>query len=351
MARKRKTLPNDFAETLETASCEELTAVFDRCEIDARGGSNKATAIGHVNCPDELIVWLVDQGLSPDEPDSYGVAPIMARATTRWRSRVDQIPLLLSLGASAANLDECMLRAASRFNVGAVKVLIDCGVSADPIDGTNSPLSAALRSAENANITDLADIARLLLAHGAQITPKMREHVQRIGERFEHYRDVFAADSIEQTDAALQALYDIFDVAPAPRRVPYDGVSPIRVGDGEWFAQHEELWKLLVPGTGTATTTQGEAIRLSGKIAREILDNGSINWGQNFGIILQALPEYYSQGNPLPEGALADAHAIARDGKRGALSQDQVYRLEQLAVEWVQRNPDPIPLPQPSYAH
>lgn len=91
----RKTLPRDFETLLTRATPDELVSVFDRTRIDARGGSAKATAIGFVDCPDELIRWLVAQGLDVDATDTFGATPLHVRAA---RGRPEQIPLLLALG-------------------------------------------------------------------------------------------------------------------------------------------------------------------------------------------------------------------------------------------------------------
>ncbi|MFD0995471.1 hypothetical protein HNR16_001301 [Pseudoclavibacter chungangensis] len=244
-----------------------------------------------------------------------------------------------------------MREATRSFNVEAVRILLAEGASVDAIEATSSPLFLALRITENKDITETARIAELLLANGARVTPETREQVQRIGKRFEHYRDIFTKDSLDESDAALNELYRLFDVEPVPQRVRHDGVSPILVPDGEWFEQHEALWEFLVPGMEAAGTTQGEVIRLTGKLAREILDYGSINWNRNFRKMLKAVPTYFDLGDSLPASELREAASIARRGWRGRLSREQVYRLEQLAVEWVERNPDPIALPRPAYMY
>ncbi len=70
----------------------------------------------------------------------------------------------------------------------------------------------------------------------------------------------------------------------------YDGVSPIFVKSKRWTQQFDELWKMLVPDKGHAFTVQGEVIRIVGKVTREILDNGSINWDSEYEKLTQALP-------------------------------------------------------------
>lgn len=47
---------------------------------------------------------------------------------------------------------------------------------------------------------------------------------------------------------------------------------------------------MLVPDKGHAFTVQGEVIRIVGKVTRELLDNGSINWDSEYEKLTQALP-------------------------------------------------------------
>lgn len=49
-----------------------------------------------------------------------------------------------------------------------------------------------------------------------------------------------------------------------------------------WQEQFDQLWDLLVPSCGAASTVQGEAVRVCGRLAHELLDNGGINWDDDF---------------------------------------------------------------------
>ena len=55
---KKKLLPKNFDELLEKGDLNALKAVFDTCEVDARGGYDKQPAIAFDLCPDELVRWL-----------------------------------------------------------------------------------------------------------------------------------------------------------------------------------------------------------------------------------------------------------------------------------------------------
>lgn len=348
---KRKTLPKDFDDLLGTASLEELQAIFAKTLLDARGGYGKQTAIGFVDCPDELIVWLVEQGLDVDAADSYDRSPLWERASL---GRDAQIPLLRSLGADIERPD-CygdtpLHAAAGNQRAAAVRTLLAHG--ADPHRANQrgmSPLVEGLSLTQNVGISAMAEIAGMLLEAGAPVTDEARAQVTRIGEGFEFHREGFNRDLLPEADAGLAALYDLFDVPPVPRRAMHDGVSPIVVPEGPWQDRHQALWELLVPSSGPAATLQGEAIRLTGKISREILDNGSPNWDREFTRMLDALPEGVGSGSALPEPQLDEARALARGLRAGTDDGERVYRLSELVVEWVMRNPEPIPLGEVAY--
>lgn len=349
--RKRKTLPKNFGELLSSASLAELQAVFRRTELAARGGYGKETAIGFLECPDELIVWLVEQGLDVDAANQYGETPLWTRAA---RGAAAQIPLLLSLGADIerprAHSGTPLHGAAGRQRPETVRVLIEHGANVHAtIDGKpgRTPLLHGLRLTENIGIAGMAETAALLLEAGASVPDEARELVRRIGAKFEFHRPNFSRDLLDATDAGLHELYRLFDVEPVPPRLIHDGTSPIAVPDGTWQKQHDHLWELLVPPSGAAKTVQGEAIRLSGKVAHEILDNGSINWDHSFRAMADALPACFASGTPLPE--LQEAQTLAKRIRSGNGTDDELARLSELAVAWVRLNPTPLPMTSPDY--
>ncbi|MFR1310340.1 MAG: hypothetical protein ACLSCO_16680 [Gallintestinimicrobium sp.] len=77
-------------------------------------------------------------------------------------------------------------------------------------------------------------------------------------------------------------MYELLHVEPVPKRILYDGKTRIEIHAKSWQKQHAELWNLLVPGSGHAGTVQGEVVRISGKLAYELLDNGGINWDADY---------------------------------------------------------------------
>jgi hypothetical protein len=113
-----------------------------------------------------------------------------------------------------------------------------------------------------------------------------------------------------------------------------------------WQTQHQELWNLLVPSQGPAVTVQGEVMRISGRIANELDDNGGVNWDADYERMAEAFLEYVQGGKPLAPSDLAEVAAIvaAVKGRTG-----DTARMAELAVKWVMQNPDPVKLDQPLY--
>lgn len=348
MAKKRKTLPKDFAERLVEGDVERLKAVFDTCGLDARGGYSKQSALAFGECPTELMRWLVSEGADIHAEDSYGKTPLHSHAG-HWRGKVD---ILLSLGAEVDRgigmSPGTPLHSASRPpHVANVRSLLAAGASVDALDKVGrTPLETCLLHCSNSDIDRTAVAAEMLLAAGAEPTADCRKSVGRIGESFEFHRDGFNPEFVEETSRCLDHLYEMFDVAPVARRTMHDGSSPIRSSADGWTDRFEEFWRMLVPSSGAAQTVQGEVIRAAGKIRHELDGNGGINWKREFSQMADAWLAHVSSGNPLEADDLAEAgDLVAHAKERGG----DLQRMCELAVAWVDRNPAPMPLPTPSY--
>ena len=73
----------------------------------------------------------------------------------------------------------------------------------------------------------------------------------------------------------------------------------------EMMVQFQQLWDYLVPASGKAQTAQGEMIRIAGKVRHEFMDNGGMNWANDFRKMLKAFVLYARLGEPLPNNAKA----------------------------------------------
>ena len=347
MAKKKKLLPKDFEELLKQGDLARLKAVFDSCELDARGGVFKQTALAFDLCPDDLARWLVAEGADLSAGDSYGDTPLHARARS-WRGR---LAVLLELGADVnrgeGERGTPLHGAADGCHLDNVRQLIAAGARVDAVDREGStPLEYALRRCSNAQIERMAPVAALLLEAGARTTPEMRESITRIGTDFEFHRANFNAESRDAASAGLDRLYALFDVPPVPHRAIHDGKSPIVATADRWEERHQELWTLLVPSSGAATTVQGEVIRIAGRIADELERNGGVNWDAQYRAMADAWLAHVGSGKPLPAAELQDAATTVAEVKR---RNGDTRRLCELAVAWVALNPKPVPLPPPVY--
>lgn len=67
---------------------------------------------------------------------------------------------------------------------------------------------------------------------------------------------------------------------------------------------------------GSAIVMQAGAVRISGRIARELDGNGGINWDAEFKQMSDALLTHLGAGQPLPAPALREAAALVGEVKR-----------------------------------
>lgn len=346
MAKKRKTLPNNFDELLNKGNLQELKEVFTTCELDARGGYGKATALAF-ECPHELAKWLVEQGADLQATDTWGNTPLHKRS----RSGSGNIKSLLELGAdvndNSSSVGTPLHAAADSHNVENTKLLLAYGAQIDILnpDG-HTPLELALKTCRNINIEQTLSLSLIYLKAGVQITSKMKESVTAIGKQFEFHRANFDKESVEEVSAALDELYKVFEVEAVSKRVLHDGIAPITTTAKTWQKQHQELWALLVPSSGPSETIQGEVIRITGRIANELEGNGGINWDEDYKKMTDAFLTFIKQGVQAPASEFLEAEGIVKEIKRKS---GDSSRLCELGVKWVIANPSPLKLAKVVY--
>ena len=352
MAKKRITLPKDFDELLKAGDIEALKAVYDKCELNAHDGRfSLNTALHFGGVPDELVIWLVKQGLDVNTPDYYGCTPLYKQAILG----MDTVKLLYELGGDIQKPNRYgntpLHMAAEYFRPNTVRFLIEKGADVNAKnDREQTPLLAALTVCGGLRVVPLVEIAEMIIKAGVEITPEMAEKVEIIGKDFEFHRENFSKEPLEEADVALSKLYDIFGVKPIAKRIIHDGVSPILVKGSTWKEQYNELWDLLIPSTGAAKTVQGEVIRITGRVDDEINRNGGINWDRHYRNMLNSLPVHFAEGNSLSEKEIEESKVLISkiDGK-GLVEDSVISRLCELAVSWVILNPHPIPLGKINY--
>ena len=367
--RKRKTLPKDFKELLQSTDLGSLKAIFDTVDVDARGGLLKQSALAFNDCPDGLTRWLIEQGADLHSGDKYGETPLHTRAG-HWQGN---IAVLLELGAdvnhAAGGRGTPLHRAAAVGNLETATLLLEHGANPDAINSREqSPLVFALERCSNANLERMAPMAELLLnvmnaapvkksfigrllggsnSQSPVVTPEMQSMVERIGTNFEFHRAGFNPESVEAASSALERLYVLFEVPPVARRAMHDGKSNIVAKSSTWQDKHQELWELLVPSSGAAATVQGEVIRISGKISDELERNGGVNWNGDYRKMADAFLAHLESGNALSCSELDTAAGCVSEINR---KQGDPAVLCRLAVNWVELNPRPKNLQTPSYS-
>lgn len=346
MAKKRKTLPNNFDELLSKGNLQELKDVFNTCELDARGGYGKATALAY-ECPHELAKWLVEQGADLQATDTWGNTPLHKRS----RSRSGNIKSLLELDADVndnnSSVGTALHAAADSHNVENTKLLLAYGAHKDTLNRDGyTPLEQALRTCRNIDIEQTLSLSLVYLEAGVQKTAKMNELVASIGKQFEFHRANFDKESVEDVSKALVELYRLFEVEAIPRRILHDGKATITVTAKTWQKQHQELWALLVPSSGPAETIQGEVIRIIGRIANELEGNGGINWNEDYKKMADAFLTFIKQGVQASSSELLEAEEIVKEIKRKS---GDSSRLCELGVKWVIDNPSPLKRPAVPY--
>lgn len=351
MAKKKKTLPKDFDELIQKNNIENLKKVFETCELDARGGYGKTTALSFFNVPDELVRWLVQNGADIEAVDTYE-RTALHKHTMR---RSGKITVFLELGANvnAKDIygDTPLHFAGSSCNISCVKELITYGADINSLNANKkTPLENALDCASNIDIKPLVEISHILLQNDTEISQKMKDNITRIGENFEFHRENFNKDHLQETDHALSQLYEIYNVPPVKKRTTHDGISPITVSETTWQKQFGELWELLIPSKGSAKTVQGEVVRIAGRVRDEIYRNGGANWNINFKKMLDAFLLHVATKNTLSIDELEKLNSLVQAiRKNGDAETDELNYLCELATKWVLLNPKPNSLDKPNY--
>ena len=348
MAKKRKTLPKDFKELLTNGDIGKLIEVFDKCELNAYENYSKKTALGFDKCPDELAKWLVDNGADIQANDRWGRTPLHNRS----RSIFGNIKSLLDLGAKVNDKGDChetpLHSAALSHNVSNTKILIDYGAD---INGVNAqgyiPLELALRVCRNIDIKNTVELSKIYFGLGNKPKPQMKEFVNSIGKEFEFHRANFNKEYVDEVSNALDELYKLYNVIPVSNRRMHDGKSKIIVQSKSWKKQHQELWELLVPGSASAQTIQGEVIRISGKVTDELERNGGGNWDSDYNKMVNSFINFIQTREQLSNSEINELKELKQEIKKNNVD---TMEMCELSVKWVLKNPNPVVLPNVEYA-
>lgn len=115
----------------------------------------------------------------------------------------------------------------------------------------------------------------------------------------------------------------------------------------------QQLWNELVPPSGKAESAQGEIIRIAGRVEYEFLDNGTINWDEDFDKMLDTFLDYVQLGIGFQGEELADAERLVRTlqraGQKGKIIDSLLKVLRSCALNWVRQNPEKLEPLQAEY--
>lgn len=351
MAKKRKTLVDNMQEIIDSGDLEAFMTVFDKCEITATNrGKTTTNILSYKGLTPAHIQFVLDNGLDVNGDAGWNRPPVAHQAYS-----LENLQCLIENGADVdlylnSYYGNALHYAALGHKPEAVRNLLVCGASPFVRCGgrNHSPLDEALCTCQNTEIVRTLEIAKMLLKAGVSKTENSKEYVHEIGERFEFIRPDFNKSMVDEVSDALNELYVLFDVEPVPHRVVYDGKSKIMVKTDTWQKQHNELWNMLVPGRGVANTVQGEVIRIVGKVLHEILDNGGMNWDEEYRKMLRALEEYFYMADGMEAKLVEEACNLTKIVSSRS-DEKVLYRLNELSVKWVLANPEPLALGKVEY--
>ena len=351
MAEKR--LPHEIQDLLKAVNIEEAKRLFSGCEPNATGyfGSN---IFSLMPMPREFAFWAKEQGADINFRDRHGKTPIFEIAR-----RDGDISLLIELGAEieAVSPKGCtpLHIAAARGCKKAVRALLKAGADIDAQTkdfggfGHFTPLETVLYESD-LGCTKKYDLCKILLDHGAKKTDRCRLFVSAFAETFHrHNAGKKVTKFLQNQEAALEKLCEMFDAEMLQAASFHDGVSPVILTTVGGFKDNfEELWNFLVPPRGRAQTAQGEVIRIAGRIEDELMRNGGLNWDEDYRKMLYTFRDYMRLTDPFeePDEYLENIIDALKDGD---VNDGMICRLRYCALHWVEDNPEVRPLLEADY--
>ncbi len=350
MAEKR--LPDNISEFLKIGNIEELKKMFSQCDPNAITCTS-SNIFSLSPMPRDFAFWAKEQGADVNYIDNYGFPPIFDVI------RLDgDVSLLIELGANIGAVGKDgstpLHFAAALGRKKSVRMLLKAGAEVDAQTkdyggfGHFTPLEKVLCE-PNLSCTKKYELCTYLLKHGAKMTDRSRQFVSAFSESFyRHISGKKASKFLQNQTEALEKLCTLFNAEMLRESSFHDGVSPIILTTVGGFKHNfDELWDFLVPPSGRAQTAQGEVIRIAGRIESELMRNGGMNWDEDYRNMLDTFRRYLQLGNPL--GNSDDLEKIIDTLKDGDVDDRMILRLHYCAENWVEENPEVMPVLEADY--
>lgn len=349
--RLRKTLPEDIEEIIASGDLGAVARAVEGCEVGASlPGRAYEPRLMHFPASQEITAFLLERGEDINSRDGYGHTPVHSRVMSR---RVDQIPYLVSRGAdiNARDREDCtpLFNAVRMLGADDVERMISWGADARAVAksrfrGKTTLTEHTLGEEVLFDAPRALEVIRVLLAHGAPTGKRERESLRSMDSLrcafISHGHSDIPDSRFDEAVAALAQLCALFGVeqrqaVPAPvlgERLEIDESAPVG-------RQYDDLWDRLVPVSGQSASLQGEVIRIAGKVAYEVYDNGCVNWGSSFNMLLDQFLSIVTSRTGLPPDDVERARAAVDSLKAESMETQACDDLIRLAVRWVRLNP------------
>lgn len=144
----------------------------------------------------------------------------------------------------------------------------------------------------------------------------------------------------QRIEAESHSLYELCDIHDLDDTGPHDGVSAITVRAVDWRAQFNELWVMLVPRVGVASTVQGEVIRSVGRLHAELTSTITPPANCNRAALVDWLARILDAGIHSPYNPVRVQRVLAQVNV-GTASEHELDELVRYGVRWVLANPQP----------
>ncbi len=230
----------------------------------------------------------------------------------------------------------------------AVTTLLEYSAEVDALDSDGmTPLGLTVPKSDLRTLDSLASATSPLVAAGAAVTAEMRAQICLLGREIDVIRAGSQELYVERRDAAYAPLIQIFGLNTDSKQDPHAGNGRYLCRACGLMLSTRVLWAALVPEVGHAESAQGEAIRITGKVAYELREMGGINWDDDYRSMLTQLSTIIRLGTALDDARLQrvmDAASIVSRGQHSRSVNAHIDELQKAAVAWVANNTTPIPL-------